>query len=168
MLKANIAARGFKNIELRNVAVTDKSGRLRFKHSEYNSGDHRLSDDGDIAVECIRLDDLPVPSSPFAVKIDTQGAEPAIFVGGQKTLAAADLIIAEFWPWAMNRMGLNPEPIIEFASKNFARGMVVKHGESIGQPVPLSDVIVQLRAIALTGGEYDQADLVLVGSGIPK
>jgi len=165
LLEANTIAHGYKNVELFNVAVADKKGQLRLRRSEYNSGDHRLARDGDVVVDCIRLDDLPIPTSPFAVKIDTQGAEPAIFEGGEKTLAAADLIIAEYWPWGMSQMGRSPEPIIDIASRYFTRGLVVQHGESIGRPVPISDVVEQLRTISLSGGEFDWADLVLVGRG---
>lgn len=162
LLSANVAARNAPNIELKRAAVANAKGQMRFKKSAYNSGDHRLSDDGDVVVDVIALDDLPMPSSPFAAKIDTQGAEPAIFQGGERTLATADLIISEFWPWGMRRMGLGPEPILQFARAHFSKGYVLQHGAKVGPLDSMDHVVATLGEIAARGGEFDQADLILV------
>ncbi len=162
LLSANVAIQGGSNIEVKRVAIADAAGEMRFTKSTYNSGDHRLSSSGEIAVQLIALDDLPRPTGTFVAKIDTQGAEPLIFQGGAQTLAGADLIISEFWPWGMARMGQEPTPILDFAKKHFSRGHVLKHGESKGAPDSIETVLEQLRALATSGGKFDQADLILV------
>ena len=61
---------------------------------------------------------------PLAVKIDTQGAEPNIFAGGRETLAKADLIAFEFWPYAMRRIGGDVSQMIDFVADTFAEGSI--------------------------------------------
>jgi hypothetical protein len=112
-------------------------------------------------VNAVRLDDYPPAAMPFAVKIDCQGAEPAIFAGGNNTLAKADLIVCEFWPWGMHRMGLSAEPILDFVVGNFPFAQVLHHDQSPGVPLRVADAIGELRKIMQDGGEFAQADLVL-------
>jgi FkbM family methyltransferase len=149
------------NVELHNVALADKAGSLRFAHSKYNCGDHRLSPDGTIFVEATRLDDrLPAPS-PLAVKIDTQGAEPLIFQGGETFLAAADLIVCEFWPGGMRRMQQTPEPVMRFVARHFQKGQVLGHDEQLGTPLPIADVLTKLQAVIDDPDQERYVDLVL-------
>src|SRR6185437_5986989 len=78
LLRANVAINsGGSNVEIVNAAVAAEKGELGLVRSDYNSGDHYLSDHGEIRVPVVRLDDYPAAPGPFAVKIDTQGAEPA-------------------------------------------------------------------------------------------
>ena len=161
LLRANIAMSGV-DIEVVNAAVAAEPGEMYFTKSAYNSGDHRLSERGTVAVRTVSLDDYPPPPGPFAVKIDTQGAEPEIIRGGGAVLSKADLIVCEFWPWGMRRMSLAPDTMVAFAERHFNRGMVLKHDQEIGDYLPIAEVIDQLWKIVQAGGEHDAADLVLV------
>jgi len=125
LLSGNVSVNGASGVELHNAAVADRRGKMGFARSAYNSGDHRLSANGEILVDCLPLDELPIPTAPFAIKIDTQGAEPLIFEGAKKHLAAADLIICEFWPWGMARMGTKPDAIIDFVRGFPGRGRLL-------------------------------------------
>ena len=98
---------------------------------------------------------------PLAVKIDCQDAEPSIIAGGTRTLAKADLIMCEFWPWGMRRMGLSSAPILEFAAGNFPFAQVLQHDQAPGKPLPVSDAMRVLQTLIDDGGEFAQADLVL-------
>jgi hypothetical protein len=62
---------------------------------------------------------LRKPRGPLAVKIDTRGSESFVINGGRKTLAQAELLILEFWPYGVARMGGNVEDIIS-CLQNFA------------------------------------------------
>jgi FkbM family methyltransferase len=162
LLRANIVLNGgYPNIETINAAVAREPGQLRFAQSDYNSGDHRLSEDGSLVVQAVRLDDFTPKALPLAVKIDCQGAEPSIVAGGMQTLAKADLIVCEFWPWGMRRMGLSAEPILEFAGSHFPFAQVLRHDQPPGKPLPVGDAMQVLRALIDNGGEMAQADLVL-------
>jgi hypothetical protein len=135
---------------------------MGFVRSAYNSGDHRLSANGEILVDCLPLDELPIPTAPFAIKIDTQGAEPLIFEGAKKHLAAADLIICEFWPWGMARMGTKPDAIIDFVRTFPGRGLLARHDRPFDKFFPPSLVAQQMEAMATPGAEFDYVDLVLM------
>jgi FkbM family methyltransferase len=162
LLCANLAASGLPFVEVQNKAVADRHMQLGFTRSAYNSGDHRLSPTGEIMVDCIPLDELPVPTEPFAIKIDTQGAEPMIFEGGRAHLAAAGLIICEYWPWGMRRLGTAPNGIIDFVRSFPGRGMLARHDQSITNLLPAIDLIPEMQRLAGLCGEFDDADLVLI------
>jgi len=160
LLRANAAYAGV-DIEIVNAAVAEERGMLQFARSGYNSGDHHLATHGELSVASVPLSDYPPGPGSFAVKIDTQGAEPLIFRGGESVLATADLIVAEFWPWGMRRMHLTPDEILSFSARHFRHGLVVRHGQSIGTPEPIENVLDKLRHIVIAGGENDDADLIL-------
>jgi FkbM family methyltransferase len=162
LLSANIAANGCLGIELHNAAVADKPGKMGFVRNAFNSGDHHLSTSGEILVECFALDELVAPAAPFAIKIDTQGAEPLIFAGGQSHLAKASLIICEFWPWGMKRMGAQPDVILDFVRYFPGFGMLAQHNEVFDKMVPAAELIPKLEELCARGGKDDDVDLVLV------
>jgi FkbM family methyltransferase len=126
-LKINVAVNcPFGNVEVKQFAVFDRSTTVDFEIEKHNLGDHRIrltNSPGSyeeqqrrvIRVPTATLDDLTREVQlPLAVKIDTQGAEPFVFGGGGRTLAKADLIICEWWPYGMKRLNGNPEVIAEF------------------------------------------------------
>jgi FkbM family methyltransferase len=160
LLRANVAVARVA-VEVVDAAVASHEGTQQFARSGHNSGDHRLSAEGKISVRTVRLDDFPPGPGAFAVKIDTQGAEPLIFEGGETVLAQAGLIVAEFWPWGMRRMNLTPEGMLRFAAQHFETGLALHHGEVAGQLVPIETVLDQLKAVVAAGGEHDFVDLVL-------
>ena len=162
LLSGNIAANRLAGIELHNVAVADKRAKMGFTRSTYSSGDHRLSAGGEILVDCLTLDELPVPAEPFAIKIDTQGAEPLIFAGGEKHLAAAGLIVCEYWPWGMARMGTRPDIVIDFVKSFPGKGMLARHDQPFDNLIPAVQLVKQMEKLAASAGEFDDADLVLV------
>jgi len=161
LLRANVIVNDVP-VEVVNAAVADKPGTAHFTRSDYNSGDHRLSTDGPDVVAVVTLDDYPPEAGLFAVKIDTQGAEPLIFRGGEHVLAKAGLIVTEFWPWGMRRMGLEPDFVLAFAERYFDHGHVLRHDEAIGEPLTVAEIIVRLRDVVAAGGETDAVDLVLM------
>jgi FkbM family methyltransferase len=160
LLRANVAVARVA-VQIVDAAVANREGVLRFARSGHNAGDHRLSAEGQISVRTVRLDDYQPGPGPLVVKIDTQGAEPLIFQGGERLLAQAGLIVAEFWPWGMRRMGLTPDRILAFAAQHFEHGLVLHHGEMADAPVPIETVLDQLQTVMAAGGEHDFVDLVL-------
>lgn len=71
-------------IQPRNVAVSAQPGRLRF-HSNGALTAH-LSDDGEVLVECVRIDDLVGKSMPTFIKMDIEGAEMDALRGADRTI----------------------------------------------------------------------------------
>lgn len=161
LLRANVAS-AQAPVEIINAAVAAEKGELRFTRSEYNAGDHRLSQDGEVVVDAVRLDGFPPGPGTFVVKMDTQGAEPLIFQGGRAVLAGANMIVAEFWPWGMRRMGVAPEPMLDFVRDHFAQGFILKHGQQPTAVMPMTSLSARLAEIVAAGGEHDAVDAVFL------
>jgi FkbM family methyltransferase len=132
-LSANVAQNcPHGNVELRRLALYSDRRTLKLELSTANLGDHRLrlaetagrmkeETRATTEIEAVPLDELVrEPATPLAVKIDVQGAEPFVFAGGPKTLASADLVILEWAPYLMARLGGNVEAVTDLLRDNFA------------------------------------------------
>lgn len=125
------------NVTLYRVALFERESSLTFELSDSNLGDHRIrppSSLGErdrrlISVPAKALDDMKINiTHPFLVKIDTQGAEPFIFKGGENTLAQADMIISEWSPHLMRCMAADPNFMIKFFREHFRVGAITEDG----------------------------------------
>ena len=161
-LKINISVNCNKeNVRAFNLALFDRETVLPFEISPNNLGDHRLRL-GDspgllgeekrqlIEVPCARLDDMCIPiQGPFLVKIDTQGAEPFVVAGGLATLGKADVILIEWAPYYLKRMGGDPTIVLDFLRSNFSTARI-NDGKSANDDAnkqPIADVCVILAKI---------------------
>jgi FkbM family methyltransferase len=159
-LKNNVAVNcPFGNVEVTQIAVFDRSTTVDFEIEKHNLGDHRirLTDSPGsyeeqhrrvIRVPTATLDELAKDVQlPLAVKIDTQGAEPFVFGGGGSTLAKADLIICEWWPYGMKRLNGNPEVIANFFRQQSVFISIAEREEAeAGPPVSAGEAFDQLLA----------------------
>ena len=121
-----------RNVDVRQVAAFDRRARLRFELSPWNSGDHRVrlrDADGQFAeesrqtieVDAEPLDEIAIAiEHPLAVKIDTQGAEPYVVAGGHRTLAQADLLVIEWAPYFLSRLGGDVPAMLSFLADHFS------------------------------------------------
>jgi len=86
-LKKNVEINGYKNVELVQRAVSNKTGKIKLYLCEDNTGDHRIYDLHDerksIEIEAIRLDDYfkNYNGAVDFIKMDIQGAEGGQFKG---------------------------------------------------------------------------------------
>jgi len=117
-LSTNIAVNcPHNNVTLHQVAAFSETGVIELELSPDNLGDHRIRRTSlhgiqdehtrqTIQVKAVAIDNLVKPAQlPLAVKIDTQGAEPFVIQGARRTLERASLLIIEFWPYGIHRMG---------------------------------------------------------------
>ena len=116
------------NVILKNIALYHKSSKLSFELSPINHGDHRIQLDDKlnsmdentwktIEINAKPLDECRIKTDgPLAAKIDTQGAEPFVIIGGKKILSKVELLIVEFSPYWMARMGSDPQILIDYIS----------------------------------------------------
>jgi FkbM family methyltransferase len=145
------------NITALQVAAFSHESILEFELGETNPGDHRirtsnkagLVDEHErrvIRVKAAALDDLVgAVEGPLAIKIDTQGAEPFVFKGGSRCLAQADLVILEFWPYGMRRMGGDPEIVLRYLENHFESLSMSHEREPIGPKKPSQQAVLELR-----------------------
>lgn len=121
--------------ELHQVALFHSRSTLSLAIAEGNIGDHRVTLHGvpgrrTVDVPAVPLDDfLGRIVEPLAVKIDTQGAEPFIIAGGQKTLAKTGLLAMEFCPYLMRQLGGDPEIPIGLIS-GFSSVAIMRGGKA--------------------------------------
>ena len=181
-LSRNVAANcPSGNVTLHNVALFDRSGLVDFELSTVNMGDHRIhngsaatglfSEDARtiIKVKSSTLDDMLPPESvvgPLAVKIDTQGAEPFIVSGGLETMRRASLVLSEFWPYGIRRLGATPERMIEIWAQSFDEGAVLRgEGEDAPNWIPIANVCEDLRRVWQDERDAAYFDVYLRRSG---
>jgi hypothetical protein len=143
-----------------SVAVFSKRAQLNFELAPANLGDHRLrvtnpklneleeSTRPLITVDAVPLDDIAaVKLGKLAIKMDVQGAEPFVFEGGPRTLGQADLIVMEFWPYSMARMGADPEVALGFLREKFSHlSLADSELGAPSRPLPMEAALSTLRA----------------------
>lgn len=77
-----------------------------------------------VTVRGCRLDDVLSgiginPSEIALLWIDVQGHELYVLEGAQAVLHAGTPVIAEFWPYGLQRAGVSAEILVEFISSRF-------------------------------------------------
>jgi FkbM family methyltransferase len=110
-------------IEVHAIALDARAGEASLALSPDNSGDHRLADGTDLGgrrsvpVRTARLDEViagrPL-EPPVVMKVDTQGAEARVLRGAVETLAHVDVLVVEYWPAGLARMGDNTAALHAF------------------------------------------------------
>jgi FkbM family methyltransferase len=133
-------------VPLNRAAYSSRSA-MTFELSENNWGDHRIrvADRGGpelyaesarrtITVPAELLDTLiPDTAGPLAIKIDIQGGETAAFQGGRKVLASANLMVTEFWPYAIRRAGASAAEFLACLEPHFGFGKTIGHRTDAGE-----------------------------------
>lgn len=161
-LRANLALNcPDREVHVIEAAVYKQTDTLQFQKNDHNSGNHHISTTGNTTVRAIRLDDVDIPDSPLAAKIDTEGAEPWVFEGGRKTLARADLIVFEFSPLAIREMGCDALGIIEFIGSFFSYGGIMYHDCETPELVPIAQVQVKLRDLWASTESSNYVDVLV-------
>lgn len=120
-LKKNVNFNWYKNTNLIQKAVTNKSGKGKLHLSKKNLGDHRIYNSQDrrkvIEIDTIRLDDYFQHSNHRVdfIKLDAQGAE-LLIAEGMETLLRKNRklkILTEYWPIGIKRSGRDPEDYLK-------------------------------------------------------
>jgi FkbM family methyltransferase len=111
LLRANVAVNGLSDcVDVVAAAAGATPGTVLMALSGANHGDHRVSDDGDVSVPAVRLDDVLAERGIEAANVgllwmDTQGFEAQVLAGAPKLLAAAPFAVTEFWPSLLRERG---------------------------------------------------------------
>ena len=108
----------FKNSIPNNLAVSDKTGKIKLYHFPLNV-EFKTYDNGESTIfteiDCVSLDDyFKNGESIDVLKMDTEGYDYFV-ISGMKELAKRSkrlVLIAEFWPFMLNKAGVTPEKFI--------------------------------------------------------
>lgn len=116
VLEHNVTINGYSNVILEQVAVSDKTKRVKLFTGRKITADNRIYDSHDglpsVEVQAVSLDDY---FSVYAgtinfIKMDIQGAEVAALHGMSALLRRSPnvIIAAEFWPFGLTTFGYDP------------------------------------------------------------
>jgi FkbM family methyltransferase len=176
-LAANVARNcPHGNVTTRQAAVFGRRDVLELESDPANQGDNRLrlSDRAGlhgeerwatVRVEALPLDELvPEATGPLAVKIDVQGAEPFVIEGGTRTLSRAGLVILEWSPYLMARLGARPERAVEWLAGAFAELTLARREDGpLDPPQPAAVVAERLLALARDARDDSSVYLDVIG-----
>jgi FkbM family methyltransferase len=150
------------NVEVRPIAAFSRRARLSFTVSPSNMGDNRIrltnleGEFGEERWDVVEVDALPLDEvvdhrdGLLGVKIDTQGAEAEVLIGARETLLGADLIVMEFWPYGIERMGSTVESVVEFL-RNHIDFIAIDTGIGSLRAVPSAQACDELAMLARNG-----------------
>lgn len=106
-----------KNVFAHNMAVSDKSGKIKLYHDI--NVDHQTYDNGEgrafTEIDCISLDDYFKNGETIdLIKTDTQGFDYFVILGMKEVVKKSKhlILITEFWPFGLNKSGIAPEKLI--------------------------------------------------------
>jgi FkbM family methyltransferase len=116
LLQKNVALSGYRNIVVIPKAASNTTGNARLYLSDYNNGDHRMSNSSEprdsIAISTVRIDEeLRSYDRPIRlIKMDVQGHEASALEGMPELLSRnrSISILSEFWPVGLKRSGADP------------------------------------------------------------
>jgi len=125
LLKLNVQLNAKRNVELHTVALSDRSGEMPFVVHPENFGDHHVAfasgEQATVHVACARLDEYAGEFDAIKlIKLDCQGAEPAILAGASRALARCRYLATEYWPAGLRRAGFDPSAYVAALAECFA------------------------------------------------
>jgi len=186
LLQRNISANRVESkITALNVAAFSHATTVEFELSRDNFGDHRVRSAGDhgrridafdetnrrvIKVPADTLDnllgeELATMARPIAMKIDIQGAEVQAFDGAPRLLSQLDYLIAEFWPYGLERSGASVHQFLEFLQRfpfgaTYDRRVRAKNVKT-PELERIEDLVERLNASASGRSPLWDADLIV-------
>lgn len=165
-----------------HAAISEEPGTIALEVATENLGDHRLHPEapvGDgsygeagrsiIDVPAQRLDDIvgvSLMADPLVVKMDIQGAEPLAFAGGLNVLERAHLVLTEYWPYGLTRLGADLDRYHGLIAGMFSHGAIIAEGDAPGTVdlMPIDELIGRLGDVTAER-DIAAADLALTRRG---
>jgi FkbM family methyltransferase len=149
----------YDHVRLFQTALFDRNAELEFELAPNNLGDHRIrtkpslvnlqgeNERRTITVTAVPLDDIVLDvAGSLAVKIDVQGAEPFVIAGGRRTIANADLLVLEWAPYHIARMGGDHRAILAMLRQSFLVARIAEAERAPSEVArPIGDVCDQLE-----------------------
>lgn len=96
-LQGNVQLNNFKNIHLYNIAIGDKNGLVSITDKKYDD-ENEINKNGNFKIRIMKLDDLLNRSLKRVqfLKVDVEGYEKFVFLGGTEILKKTDVVYFEF------------------------------------------------------------------------
>jgi len=148
LLIMNLALNGIEGVVVKNTALGDSPGTVRFAENHINTGNSRVDlSDGGLAVPVDTLD-RSVPAEWDTIDLivmDVEGSEVAAMRGAETVLAKTRRLYVEFAPEQLREQGATSEEFMALAAKYFKSAYIIDGGMKFiraadfsGHFVPLS------------------------------
>lgn len=178
LLTLNLIRNGVaERVRTHNCAVDIQNGEAEFEIAPQNLGDHRLhrgsqsdnayreAERGTVRVATRRLDSIAVAdtlAAPVVVKMDIQGAEPLAFASGPHVFERCELLLTEYWPYGVCRLGGDLNGLHEAFARHFAWGAILADDQA-PETVMLEPVADLIGRLGMVGRDRptEAIDLVL-------
>jgi FkbM family methyltransferase len=173
ILERNIVRNGLRNVEIVRAAVVDRETNACFVTTPHHVGDHHLVEGPTneptmtVAVTSIDAQWRRLGVTIDLIKIDTQGAELAIFRGMRELLSTQSrkpVIITEFWPHGLRRFGANAADLIDLMESFGYEAFLIDDLAKAARPIGFDDLRHRSRT-DLAPADLGFIDLVLVPIG---
>ncbi|HSY96424.1 MAG TPA: FkbM family methyltransferase, partial [Steroidobacteraceae bacterium] len=128
LLAMNLALNGIDDVVVRNSALGESPGTVRFTENRINTGNCRVDmSGGELAVPVDTLDRSVPPEwdSIDLIVMDVEGSEVAAMRGALTVLAKTKRLYAEFAPEQLREQGATCEEFIALAARFFKSAYVV-------------------------------------------
>lgn len=117
---------------LHPLALGNVAGAIRISQPHGNTGNSHVSQNGDIEADMIRLDDAPLLLPPDFVKIDCEGFEKFVVMGGENVFKSAKpVVVVEQKPRNGTRYGLQATEAADLLQSWGAVTKDIIHGDHI-------------------------------------
>jgi len=170
LLKKHVNAKALNNVIVVPKALSNSVGTIKLFKDGLNLGNHSISSKnllvecGYVSVDSTTLDKYFNSTSKRKrvdiIKSDAQGAEGAIFSGGEKLLQDSKaMIIMEFWPDAIEATGGNPQKLLTTLK---SKGYKIKLIDKLRKSLRLVDPGELIKSCKNRQDNSDYANLLLV------
>ena len=115
LLKINLSLNGLTHGVVHHAAAGDRAGQIRFTQNKINSGNSRIAESGEIAVQVTTLDEALAPDQTAIdlMVMDVEGFEVHAIRGGLATLARTRYFYVEYAPEQLAEQKSSPAEFIE-------------------------------------------------------
>lgn len=122
LLKMNLSLNELSTVVVHHAAIGDREGQIGFTQNTVNSGNSRVSSDGEVTVPVTTLDSaLPVdPTGIDLLVMDVEGFETHAIRGGAQTLERTRYFYVEYAPDQLVEQGSSPAEFIELVATKFS------------------------------------------------
>jgi FkbM family methyltransferase len=128
LLSMNLSLNMIQGVTLKNAALGDAPGMIRFTENSINTGNSRVAAaNGEIEVPVETLDSTVPPAweTIDLMVMDIEGSEVMAMRGGRATLARTQRLYVEFAPEQLREQGASVEEFSALAEGFFASAYVV-------------------------------------------
>jgi FkbM family methyltransferase len=146
LLNMNLALNEIDGVVVRNTALGEWSGKIRFTENRINTGNSRVAmSNGELDVPVDTLDrSVPLEwESIDLIVMDIEGSEVAAMRGGRATLAKTQRLYVEYAPEQLQEQGSTTEEFVALARRFFKSAYIMDGSMKFIRAAEFSEHLLQ-------------------------